>query len=68
MSLKLWLFYVFLNFDLILFLQLSCAYRCWQCIKINGNVRPITGPAGTEWEYRYTFTRSLTLGLDDVSG
>jgi hypothetical protein len=38
------------------------------CIKMKGKVHPITGLAGTEGEYRYTFTLSLTLGLDDVSG
>jgi hypothetical protein len=33
-------------------------------MKIKGKVHRITGLAGTEEEYRYTFTLSLTLGLD----
>ena len=38
------------------------------CVRMKGKVHPITGLAGTEGEYRYTFTLSLTLGLGGVSG
>jgi hypothetical protein len=43
--------------------------RCTICIgEHKANVQPVTCIDGTEKEYRYSFTLSLTSALDGVSG
>jgi len=49
-------------------LPLLAVVPSFLCTKINGKVHPIAGLAGTEGEYRYIFTLSLTLGLDGMIG
>ena len=59
---------MFLNVDVVVCAAAAVGCSAFLCTHIEGKAHPITGHAGTEGEYRYTFTLSLTLGLDGVSG